>query len=187
MWPFSCVALEYDGHIDFSPQRTRLFLTRGRYATDRCQQAHALCHLPNTSPSRSAAAAVWARPGALGAIAVLCRDQVEPPKVTLFLLLHVSSILLHCSYTLNSRLILLSICTLSLAFVVLMLLLKNNLLGKTLLQIQNATCNLAQVLAMVGKEQAKDVYHSVTNQLFARLVKLFKITKCVWSGKGPKT
>lgn len=96
---FFCIALEYDGHFYLPPQRTRQCLTRGRCATDRCQQAHALCHLPNTSPSRFAAAAEWARPGALGAIAVLCRDQVQPPKVTPFLLLHVSSIVLRCSYT----------------------------------------------------------------------------------------
>lgn len=40
---------------------------------------------------------------------------------------------------------------------------------------------------MEGKAQAKDVYRSVTNQVAARLVKLFKITKCVWCGKGPET
>lgn len=40
---------------------------------------------------------------------------------------------------------------------------------------------------MVVEAHAKDIYHSVTILLFARLVKHFKITKCVWSGKGPKT
>lgn len=55
--------------------RTRLCLTRRRSATGPCQRVHALCRWFITSPSRSAAAAAWARLGAPGVTAVLCRDQ----------------------------------------------------------------------------------------------------------------
>lgn len=59
-----------------SPQLTRQCLTTGPLATGPFHQEHALCLLLITSLSRYAAAAVWARPGEMDVIDVLCQVQV---------------------------------------------------------------------------------------------------------------